>query len=74
MNKTHDMKILLSGIIYFIIAFSSLYAINPEAEVFAIFSTSFTATVITLFLFWIVVLLSKKRKQIGKIYPNKPID
>ncbi len=60
------MKTVLSGILYFIVAFSSLFILNPGVNINAIFTTSLIATIVTLFLFWAVVLISKKRQQIEK--------
>ncbi|TDQ78063.1 hypothetical protein CLV99_2040 [Sphingobacterium yanglingense] len=60
------MKTVLSGILYFIVAFSSLFILNPGVNINAIFTTSLIATIVTLLLFWAVILISKKRQQIEK--------
>lgn len=64
MNK--NMKPLLSGILYFTVAFLSLYILNPEVDIYTILIGSLVATIITLLLFWGASIYVRRQRQAEK--------
>ena len=62
------MKTLISGILYFIAAFSSLYFLNPEVDIYAILMVSSLATTVTVLLFFGASMYTKRRQQVNKSF------
>lgn len=61
-----NMKTLLAGALYFAVAFSSLYFLNPGVNIYAILLASSIATAITLLLFWGATIYAKKKEQMER--------
>ncbi|WP_164110447.1 MULTISPECIES: hypothetical protein [Sphingobacterium] len=62
------MKTLIFGILYFIAAFSSLYLLNPEVDIYAILMVSSIATTATVLLFLAVSAYIKRRQPVNKSF------